>query len=256
MFNAIKTPSNVVNPLSLWPPMPTGVTKTDTQPCRGGGGKEITYEDCTSNTTSIQRAIRFCHGCACPWRICTQCVLERATHPDMRIIDPVTGLCKKHGRALPVSFEGIVAEKLEPKGGRSIHRPTPLQSKRKWTPERLEKRKADIAARLERKGLAPHQAPEVPLTDELLTNEEELLRLALLLSSTAQEKDLQYLGCLAKGLTPTEAEYRCGLEPHNGSTRIYMAAKRLNLTYQSTGKDKAGKLRAILVEIYKRIPVS
>jgi hypothetical protein len=74
-----------------WPPKPD---QTEGKPACKATASTVTYELCTSISTSARN--RACRGCPCNWRICTACVVQRARGPDIRNINPETGLCAFH----------------------------------------------------------------------------------------------------------------------------------------------------------------
>lgn len=79
-----------------WPPKPADVyIKISSCSAMSGRAETIDYGYCTSINTSPQRNFR-CKGCTSAYRICSACTIQHVTAPDIRDIDPETGLCAWH----------------------------------------------------------------------------------------------------------------------------------------------------------------
>ncbi|MDB5265321.1 MAG: hypothetical protein JWM39_34 [Parcubacteria group bacterium] len=80
--------------MSPWPPKPADTTGK--YPCKASAGNPTRYDNCTDLNTIPHQQKRFCKGCRCPWRVCVACSSQHAAAPDIREIDPETGLCRWH----------------------------------------------------------------------------------------------------------------------------------------------------------------
>lgn len=208
------TEPTFMNPIDLWPPKPKEYRNS--YPCRATAGMPVTYEICTGINTSSARN-RICQGCACPWRICYQCTLERMAHPAMRDIDPNIGLC-------PIHLEGYLNTVPPVRPIRMV------KQNRKPVPNPTEGQASD------------------PLSG---FTEEELLAIGKRIGELTPWNQ-RIINLLASGLGRPQVAEKLALAERSLSITLFHLGKTLKLNVDHLPGQKVENLISIMVSAYRK----
>lgn len=96
-----------------------------THPCVAANGKPVRFDVCRTVTRVLEKNLRLCTECLCPWRMCRICISQGVMSEDAQVMDVTSGMCSFH------LLHGIDYKRGDD-GETPVHSPSPDKQRPVW----------------------------------------------------------------------------------------------------------------------------